>query len=1834
MRKKRIAAFLMALVMVLQLVGTVNITTAKADTSFKLDATTIKVNDGESPIDTVSVSYSGAGTPTGAISCTMQINSASKNYADNTEIAAYKLVDAVTSYVSDNYGDYYFELPKSAGAASAEVYAELCKYVGDNMSKICEDRNLTAPTESLYKYSVKIAKNITLGSNSDGKSLSLALKADSTALKEGDNEVGSFSISDDGTYYNVTFERNNNTFWAIPGNLGFSVGVSITGDVNKVASLTSKNENGVISFSADFDEDVSEPEEGDYTYTIKKDGVNLSSDDFDLNPSYKITIGSEAKSSDGQTRTDGRALAGVTVYDYGPNAAGDAASTEYKLSKAVLKMDGNETDITNNVTGGYFSYTFPDKTTATSAAIELEYKMTDSKAKAYVSGSSVSKQVENAAHLKYNYEDSSKTDDITSNKVTYGAGQSRQYMKKTGSQNSSNPQMMDWTLGVNTKYTHASGVYLIDYLSAGNQEYSSDGIKVYNAATGSTATLKFTNYGNPINLSTKKISSFENINKSNIATVLGEVSTPCIVSLTTNGITQYGFIYNLDDIYSNMSNDLTKGGNCRVTYQTLLTSAGDYSDQISKGDSVTAENSARLVATHMCTGTQPGEDYFDFDGSIDKDSQTVTYNVFTKTAGSYSAATHTQPWTFDINKYGATYDSVIIKDTMVLADEATGKPAKGDESLSSVYVLPEAMQKHETITFEAKSRSGGANGTSKTLSYKGNSITLPDAGAEKGLDEGYYIVKNADSSNNTYDIYFVINNIDPSYHYTYTMNTKVVSCVVLGQNGQSVNISNSAASQVKNSGKWGAMAESKGTKASASNKLLSKSSLGYDASKNTIKWKITTNDYNTAFDEGYKLVDTLPEGVTFVRIDSITRTGEDEKSASLTLPDNGDITWSVEEGTSSSGYSSDTLTFDIKDDSQNNKYDIVYTTYIDEDYRADKLGNGQSVSFVNQVKYDDCKYDGLAVNADAKASAPVKYDRVVKNADKTSLPSDGVITWTINFNRDAISMKGKTLSDDLKQLGMADYLEFDMESVEIYRGTVAEDASTGFAKGDKLDNKDFSVNISPSVMTIDIPEKYDKTPLVITVKTTVTNAPNGAVLQNTVSLTGGDNKGTGDYKSGSNKVSTSSFNYDSYAQSLSLPRIALRKYDSDEKTMLSGAKFEASYTSSSGKTVTKSLTSSDKKAKYFINMPTDKVIKVSETEAPAGYRKMDTAYYIVFLDKKGKTDYRSDLNYSKIIFVTMSEDSTIYKLDVKNYKDNEVTDININMNFSDKDAGADDERLVDTEYSIYEYTEVGVSDTAIKTTTPSYDSSTGKAVITFDKSLLQNGKSYVIRQTRRSKGYAPSKDIKVDIKDYVTTYSYLDSDEKFDMTAIDTPISDICLIKRFDLEGTGLDSADVLSRRISFTLYADEDCKEAVGDPVSPSLDDSSKEYVVRFDSKDYDLSTDTTYYLKETATDSDWILSDEVFACKVDSDGQVTYKKLSDDDAEYTEAFPVCVNAPVSLGVVRVIKTYTSTELKGISDEEKSYLEDNTVFTLTLITEDDTDTDDTETATEWTAHPSIDTENGVAVVRFTQDENGDDIVRINSAYKLEETSSPSGYTADDSVTYVKVDHTGAVTYSDAKDGVYTDSVPVYTNKREAVSARLIKTYEGLDDASLSEAEKDSIYGGTEFTLYRDDVVYGKASPASYDGKAVVTFENVVVGATYTMKETKAPSGYDLSSNTYVCRVLYDGTVEYKLYGDLDEAFSEEFPVCVNSKTKADVDADDKKSDEETVTTENEGTTQAPGTEGATDEPATADKKDDTKTTEQNGKTPGTGDSAAPFAFMLLFAVSAAGVYLVNKKRG
>lgn len=150
---------------------------------------------------------------------------------------------------------------------------------------------------------------------------------------------------------------------------------------------------------------------------------------------------------------------------------------------------------------------------------------------------------------------------------------------------------------------------------------------------------------------------------------------------------------------------------------------------------------------------------------------------------------------------------------------------------------------------------------------------------------------------------------------------------------------------------------------------------------------------------------------------------------------------------------------------------------------------------------------------------------------------------------------------------------------------------------------------------------------------------------------------------------------------------------------------------------------------------------------------------------------------------------------------------------------------------------------------------------------------------------------------------------------------------------------------------------------------------------------------------------------------------------------------------------------------------------------------------------------NGAVIASDKTDANGEIIfsnLTPGATYTLKETKAPAGYLTAADKDFVAPDR---------GDNKYIDDPIVIVDSNEPVSMISISK-QGPDGEYLEGAEFDLILGA--------DVVDHQIS----DEDGAIIFTNLVVGEEYTLRETKAPAGYDLAKDeTFVAPQA--GSTEY-----------------------------------------------------------------------------------------------------------
>ncbi len=391
----------------------------------------------------------------------------------------------------------------------------------------------------------------------------------------------------------------------------------------------------------------------------------------------------------------------------------------------------------------------------------------------------------------------------------------------------------------------------------------------------------------------------------------------------------------------------------------------------------------------------------------------------------------------------------------------------------------------------------------------------------------------------------------------------------------------------------------------------------------------------------------------------------------------------------------------------------------------------------------------------------------------------------------------------------------------------------------------------------------------------------------------------------------------------------------------------------------------------------------------------------------------------------------------------------------------------------------------------------------------------------------------------------------------------IKLIKQYDNTDL-MDEAKL--KNTEFALY--DTCKDGVLSELVrtaiPVWDADAKKAVVSFDRITVPEEKAEMYYLQETKTPEGYALSGNIYVCRVDTDGTVTYK-IYKAEGDFSAEFPKCNN--VSVRDIALVKA---------DNEGKLFLE----------------------GAEFTLYKDYSCTSRIAKVTTGEDGKATFEGIPVGTYYMKETKSPEGYLPNGVRYTVKVSEAAYATIeAEGNDEAIECVNGVYTIRNYKVA--LIKRYE--ESALMAEEEKDNLLASTVFTLYgsvdgftlSDEIESAHPEWANKaEGEAVVSFTRIQAPATgydiYYLKETQSPEGWRISSSIYECKVTSTGEVYYRLYDgqDTNRAFEKSFPLCWNYKVSDPVTSTKPSSKLEEPKVE-ESTTEEPIVEEPKEEPAT-----------------------------------------------
>lgn len=367
-------------------------------------------------------------------------------------------------------------------------------------------------------------------------------------------------------------------------------------------------------------------------------------------------------------------------------------------------------------------------------------------------------------------------------------------------------------------------------------------------------------------------------------------------------------------------------------------------------------------------------------------------------------------------------------------------------------------------------------------------------------------------------------------------------------------------------------------------------------------------------------------------------------------------------------------------------------------------------------------------------------------------------------------------------------------------------------------------------------------------------------------------------------------------------------------------------------------------------------------------------------------------------------------------------------------------------------------------------------------------------------------------------------------TVVVPSAENITLIKTFEgSEITGLNSG------AKFTLYSDENCLLPVVSDVEAVRADVADDFSVVVNGSSLSLST--TYYLKEVEAPSGYELSDNIYICNVDVNGDVTYKIKDSADA-FSSVFPICHNVKtvINLEDIVLVKQFENDTITAQNSGAFFSLYSDAACTNVI------------SANKEAIKLGGETEYKVTFSK--------DALSVSTTYYLREVQAPSGYELNATIYECVVDSTGNVTYKVLGSSDEFSSVfPICLNELSDVveipngSVSLIKRFEASDIVGLNS--------GAYFTLFSDSDCLPEhalqanveATRANVSEEFVVDFNELTLlkNVTYYIKEVQAPLSYEVNETIYECVIGDDGVADYRVFGSLNP-FSDSFPICVNEK--------------------------------------------------------------------------------------
>ena len=324
----------------------------------------------------------------------------------------------------------------------------------------------------------------------------------------------------------------------------------------------------------------------------------------------------------------------------------------------------------------------------------------------------------------------------------------------------------------------------------------------------------------------------------------------------------------------------------------------------------------------------------------------------------------------------------------------------------------------------------------------------------------------------------------------------------------------------------------------------------------------------------------------------------------------------------------------------------------------------------------------------------------------------------------------------------------------------------------------------------------------------------------------------------------------------------------------------------------------------------------------------------------------------------------------------------------------------------------------------------------------------------------------------------------------------------------------------TFSLYADGGCTQFIASEKTAMVGDKA---AVKFSEG---LSASTTYYLRETEVpSSEYVLNKTVWECKIDSDGNTTYRVYG-TDADFSTTVPTCVNTKGTENrTAKIIKTDGTNPLEGATFG----LYEDAKCTVKLG----------QNVSKIDSSTSSDTY-GKAVVKFDAE--------IGKTYYIKEISAPSEqYVIFDTVFVAEVSDTGKIMYGIVGSNARSSTFPECVNKKKS-----------------------------ETTVTATTTVTTTPPPSE---TTTTTTTNIITCVTSSTTTTTGPDEDETTTSTTTSHIEEEVTSSTTTPTDIDE------DTTVETSSETTTTTDDTPHDDDTTTTTTTTTTPDDDTPDTPDTP-------------------------------------------------